>query len=282
MKQTAFAGTVALLASMACSATALAQFPPPSALPSSGVQPAAPPPAAAQPAPPPATAPPAPEPAPPAPEPAPAPPAAAPEGTTQVGAGADPGNLPPPQSDNDARPTPPTPITAASGITEQAGIGGTQAYARAGVLELGGSAGLAVANSFVNVNISPSIGYFPINNLQVSAIVGFNYASAQVGNVTTSTTYLTALVEPSLHIAFTDSLYGFAGVGAGLSYIDGPGAGFAVAPRLGLNVLVGRSGILTPALNLVYATTDAVTTAQGTRVEVNTVFGLNVGYTVMW
>ncbi len=40
--------------------------------------------------------------------------------------------------------------------------------------------------------------------------------------------------------------------------------------------------ILTPALLLQYSTTDAIETPQGTLVAVNTSFGFNIGYTVMW
>jgi hypothetical protein len=58
--------------------------------------------------------------------------------------------------------------------------------------------------------------------------------------------------------------------------------GFAVAPRLGLNMMVGRSGIFTPAFNFNYSTTDAVQTNQGTLLAVNVSYGLNAGYTVMW
>lgn len=206
------------------------------------------------------------------------------EREVKVGAGADPSQLPPPRSDNDPRPTPPAPVTATgTGITEQAGVGGTQAYARAGVLELGGSMGVALANKFTNLNVSPSLGWFFINNVELSAIVGFNYAKTEANGVTASATYFTGLVEPSVHIPFSSSVFGFAGVGAGLAYVEGPGAGFAVAPRLGINALVGRSGILTPSLNLVYATTDAVQTPNGaTVIGVSTTFGANVGYTAMW
>ena len=68
--------------------------------------------------------------------------------TATVGAGEPSRNLPPPQSDDDPEPTAPGTEVAVTGVTEQAGIGGTQAYARAGVLELGGSASLTLAKDF--------------------------------------------------------------------------------------------------------------------------------------
>jgi hypothetical protein len=60
------------------------------------------------------------------------------------------------------------------------------------------------------------------------------------------------------------------------------GAGFALAPRLGANVMVGRSGVFTPAITFVYSTSGAVETAQGTLLTASTSLGINLGYTVMW
>ena len=211
--------------------------------------------------------------------------------TTTLGSGQPNEALPPPQSDDDPAPTPSGPAVAVTGVTEQAGVGGTQAYARAGVLELGGSAGLTLAENFTQIGFSPSIGWFFVDNLEISAIVGINYISATVdvpdgsGGTTeedTDSTVVNLLIEPSYHLPFSDTLFGFLGVGMGLAYQEGPGAGFAIAPRLGVNVLVGRSGIFTPAITAVYQTTDAVSTAQGTVVAVSSTFGLQAGYTVMW
>lgn len=197
-------------------------------------------------------------------------------GTTSTGGPARP--LPPPQSSNDPAPPVPAPGVPDTGITEQAGVGGTQAYGRAGVLELGGSAGFAKGGDFTQLNISPSVGWFFMDNLEISGIVGINYINA--GGQ--SSTLMTYLAEPSYHLPFSEKVFGFLGVGAGLAYAKGDGAGFALAPRLGMNVMVGRSGVLTPALQLVYNTTETIPTAQGTAVAINTTYGANIGYTVMW
>jgi len=212
---------------------------------------------------------------------------AAPTTETTVGQGQPPQNLPPPRSDDDPKPLAPTPTVAATGVTEQAGIGGTQAYARAGVLELGGFANLTSAKDYLSIGFNPTIGYFFMDNVEISAIVGVSYAKQTVAGASVKQTVVMALAEPSLHIPFTQSLYGFLGVGLGVasqSSSPGPdaGAGFAIAPRLGLNIMVGRSGILTPALQGLYQTTEAVSTPQGAVVAVKSSFGLQAGYTVMW
>ena len=194
------------------------------------------------------------------------------------GEGAPPQNLPAPQSDSDPQPIPAAPSVPEEGITEQAGVGGTQAYGRAGVLELGGNMGFARASEFTQFNVSPSIGWFFMDNLEISGIVGVNYIDTGADD----TAYMTLLAEPSFHLPFSREAFGFIGVGTGLSYAEDPGIGFALAPRIGMNVMVGRSGVLTPALQMVYSTSEAVQTPQGTLVAVNASFGANVGYTVMW
>ena len=192
--------------------------------------------------------------------------------------------LPPPRSDHDPRPPVPAPTVPRTGVTQQAGIGGTQAYARAGVLELGGSGGFAAADKYTRFELSPSIGLYLVDNLELSLLTGFNYFS--VGETAegpkTSATELKALIEPSFHLPFSEVAFGFIGLGAGVNYVTGGDAGFAMQPRLGANFLIGRSGVLTPALSVNYSTVDAIRTEVGTVLAVRTSYGMNIGYTVMW
>jgi hypothetical protein len=191
--------------------------------------------------------------------------------------------LPPSQSDNDPAPPVPTPAPP----VEQAGIGGVIAYGRAGVVELGGSISLDVASDYFRVSAQPSFGWFGVDMLEISALLGFSYLSITAPNasgvkVTTSQTLFSLLAEPSLHIPFTESVFGFLGVGLGLSYAENAGAGFALQPRLGVNVMVGRSGILTPAIYVAWSTHSAIQTKDGLLLGQTFGYGLNIGYTVMW
>ena len=188
------------------------------------------------------------------------------------------GDLPKPQSDDDPHPEVATPVTPAGGLVKQAGVGGVVGYGRAGVLELGGSAGLTAASDLTQVNVAPSLGWFVADNLELTGILDFAYA--KTGD--TDGTIVTGLVEPSYHLPFNRTTFGFLGVGLGVSYIDGPGAGVAVAPRLGANVMVGRSGVLTPSLSWQYTTHDTMDTPQGALLVVSSAVRANVGYTVMW
>ena len=216
---------------------------------------------------------------------------AAVSGSVQVGAGTPPAALPPSRSDNDPAPRVAAPVVPAGGIVSQAGIGGSTAYGRPGVVELGGSLGLNISGDNRQLTIAPSIGWFFTDNLQISGIVGFNYAhtsttTAGGQSVSSSASSLNVLAEPSYHLPLTRSLFAFLGVGLGLAYNSRDGAGFALAPRLGMNIMIGRSGILSPALQFVYSTTNLNVPAPGesstsTAQAVNTSFGFNVGYTIM-
>lgn len=199
-----------------------------------------------------------------------------------VGNGTPSENLPPPRSDNDAPPPVAAPATPRGGIVEQAGVGGTTAYARAGVLELGGQVGLNISSASTNLTIAPTIGWFFADNIQISGIIGYRYNNVSVGGISADSHDLQILAEPSYHLPFSRTLFGFVGVGMGLSYNSANGAGFALAPRLGVNIAVGRSGILTPAAQFQYSTNDAIQTPNGTLVAVSAAYGFNVGYTVMW
>jgi hypothetical protein len=194
-------------------------------------------------------------------------------------------NLPPPQSDDDPQPpvAAPTADLPDGGVVEQAGVGGVVGYGRAGVLELGGSAGLMIAPDFRTVNFSPSIGWFVADNLELSAI--FGVTNIKAGDE--SATVWSALAEPSYHVPFNRTMFAFGGLGIGAAYTSDLGAGLAVAPRVGMNFLVGRSGILTPSLSYEYTTHDVDSVDSGdmqntSLVAVSSALRINVGYTAMW
>jgi len=207
-----------------------------------------------------------------------------PDNRTPIGEGVPSSQLPPPRSDNDPRPPAPAATIPDTGVTKQAGIGGTQAYARAGVLELGGSGGFSAASNYTRFSLSPSIGLFMVDNVELSLLTAFEYF--RVGATDTSSsahaTEFKALIEPSFHLPFSEVAFGFLGLGAGIGYVTGGDAGFALQPRLGANFLIGRSGVLTPSFTVAYSTVDAIRTPAGTILAVQTSYGMNIGYTVMW
>ena len=214
----------------------------------------------------------------------PAPPAGTDAGTGTPGktaAPTEPGEiLPASQSDHDVQPQVASPGAPSGGLVSQAGVGGVIGYGRAGVLELGGSAGFTFASDYRNLNLAPSVGWFVADNLELSAILS-------ISNIKTgdnSSTLWSALIEPSYHVPFNRSVFGFLGMGMGASYISGLGTGFAIAPRAGANFMIGRSGVLTPSLSYQYTTID--TGMSGTQdvtvVALTSAVAFNLGYTAMW
>jgi len=203
-------------------------------------------------------------------------------GQAQVSVGMNGAPIAAPRSDNDPQPMVSGPALPRGGLIRQAGVGGTTGYARAGVLELGGSLSVNIAGGLRQFTIAPSIGWFFTDNIEISAILNVNYASTITSGVRTSGSSFSILAEPSYHLPLSRTLFAFLGVGMGVAYADGPGAGFALAPRLGMNLMVGRSGVFTPALQFLYSTSDVIQTSQGTLIAGNTSFGFNAGYTVMW
>lgn len=191
------------------------------------------------------------------------------------------GDLPTPRSDSDPAPEVASPGVPPGGIVKQAGVGGVTGYGRAGVLELGGSAGMTFASDFSQISVAPSIGWFLADNFQISLIGDLTH----VDTGDNDGTLFSALVEPSYHIPFNRVMFGFFGLGLGGSYLEDLGGGFAMAPRLGANVLVGRSGVLTPSVSWQYTTHDLEDEGDGDGmaiVAVSSALRFNVGYTVMW
>lgn len=203
---------------------------------------------------------------------------------------AQPDALPPPQDDHDPTPPAAKPLGPEAGVTEQAGIGGTQAYGRAGVLELGGAIGFTAGEQFSQFRATPSIGWFFADNLQLSALLGLRYNSQTIeingADDDISSVSLSLVFEPSYHLPFSDTTFGFLGLGVGLGYLSpdqgDTETGLLISPRLGMNFLVGRSGILTPYLHVDYTSAGVYATPGGDAVAVDIAYGGNIGYTVMW
>jgi hypothetical protein len=178
----------------------------------------------------------------------------------------------------------PAPTVPESSIPRRAHVGATKGYGRKGVLELGGSAGFGAASNYTQFELSPSIGVFLVDNVQLSVLTAINYmrVSSAAMDLPESATELRALLEPSVHVPFSPAVFGFAGLGAGVNYIAGHGGGIALQPRLGVQLMVGRSGILTPAFAVNYSTAQAIRAPSGRLLGVTAAYGLNVGYTVVW
>jgi hypothetical protein len=150
-------------------------------------------------------------------------------------------------------------------VTANAGAGDLS-YADAGVFELGGNLAVTRASKTTTVRIAPSIGYFVIDRVELTLFPELNVIHLD-GNTDVT---VGALIEPSYHLKMSDRLFAFVGAGVGFRYAKHPGVDLAIRPTIGMDILVGQSGILKPSLFLDIGTNDGVT--QG---------GLQAGFTVM-
>lgn len=152
-----------------------------------------------------------------------------------------------------------------------AGMGSDIAYATRGVVELGGIMGLDVREETIDFTIAPTVGYFVVDRLELTLMPLLRVRSVEddTGDSQTNTRFA-VIVEPSYHLPFMDNLYGFIGTGLGLTYESGPGVEFLFRPVAGVDIMIGRSGILKPALFLDVGL-DAGSMGGGVQ----------VGYTVM-
>src|SRR5690606_29438158 len=161
-------------------------------------------------------------------------------------------------------------------VIEQAGVGGPVAFGSAGVFEVGGSGALIAARDFIMTKLAPSVGLFIYDGLQLAYTHEFYGGTATHGiGITTF-----AVLDLGLHLRLNDRLLGFVAAGPGISY-NGETFGIGGKSRLGIDVLIGRSGLFRPAAFFA-ATTNRVVDLRGslTRSEWN--YGLEIAYAALF
>lgn len=195
--------------------------------------------------------------------------------------------VPPALAEDDVeKPDAPTPQLPSPTVQTYAGVGSEIAYAAQGVGEFGGSVSFSLAKGVTSISADPSIGYFLWDNLALSATVGVRYLSIEG----TTSNQFAFLAEPSVHLPFNDTLFWFAGLGGGVALLDTSNTdldtGVALAPRTGLQVLVGRSGLVN--LGVRYALFFSEVEGSGGGLGSSSVlafqdtFDVQAGYTVMF
>ena len=150
-------------------------------------------------------------------------------------------------------------------------------YAEQGILELGGSISIFDSKPVTQIAASPSFGWFFIDYVELSIITSVAYL--KMVNASGKGRY-GAVLEPSFHIQVVGGLFGFFGAGVGSSYAKTTGFGVEIAPRGGVNLLVGGSGVLTAAFSYMYIASQHV--EEGQTQPNTSVTGFQMGYTVAW
>lgn len=169
--------------------------------------------------------------------------------------------------------------TESVGMRTQAGIGSEVSFARAGVVELGGSVAFTSAEKLTSLSFAPTAGYFFADNLQISGILNWNHS--KVGEEK-ATNVISLIAEPSFHYPLTNEQFTFIGLGAGALFQEDVDTGFAISPRIGFKNLIGRSGMVTADVRAIYSLNDTnVSTSEGNVLAVKSAYGMGIGYTVL-
>jgi hypothetical protein len=199
---------------------------------------------------------------------------------------AEPPPPPPPPPPLPTAPSPPQASTAPPATSND-----TSLFGRRGVVELGGFCNFTGATGFTSIEVSPTVGYFVADNIEITGILGFDYVhqSLQVDKDTEVSDHkliVRMLAEPSFHLPLNKFAWAFLGLGIGVASVPadsyGSSMGFDLAPRIGANFLIGHSGIVSPALFVDYTTSEALQSNGDRVLGVNTTYGLQAGYTVLW
>ena len=124
-------------------------------------------------------------------------------------------------------------------------------YTDEGNFEIGGSIGFDWTSDLFRLSVGPSLGYFVADRFELSLIARIEYQNAELADGSREDAKSGSIVfEPSYHLPIaSESVLGLFGLGIGAGY-DGENPDFELIPRLGLNIEVGRAGVLTPALRV--------------------------------
>lgn len=168
--------------------------------------------------------------------------------------------------------------TVATAVVEQAGVGGEIAYGRAGVLEIGGYASVAASTLGAVGILRPFVGWFVTDGFELTLAndLVFRHVDDSGLQVTFAGT-----IEPSGHIPLVTRLW--LAIGCGLGFLwNGIEAGFLATPRIGLDLLVGRSGMLHMNAVAALATTPLLPALLYEPIGSQWRVGVEIGYSVLF
>lgn len=165
-------------------------------------------------------------------------------------------------------------------VARDAGVGSPLAYGRRTVLELGGTFTFSHRSDTTEFGAAPSLGYFLLDGFEITLFALFRVVhigaddQAVPGSPESDgeTDFaIQPLIEPSYHLALNDAVFVFAGAGLGLTIAEDPAVDFVVRPRIGLDVLIGRSAVFKPAFFLDLGVTEGLGA-----------IGVDAGFSAMW
>lgn len=169
-------------------------------------------------------------------------------------------------------------VTPSLDVIEQAGVGGTVPYGRQNTLEVGGTGSIHYADTGFFGRLSPYAGWFVIDGVELTYANDFTVLVRDDDQILFS---LAVTLEASVHIPLIDRLWLAIGCAGGVLY-DGNEAGGIVTGRLGIDNLVGRSGMLHVSALATYASSDLAGPTATAEQETHWRVGAEIGYSVLF
>lgn len=152
-------------------------------------------------------------------------------------------------------------------------------HTQRGTTDLGVALGLFVADGVHDVAATVSAGRFVADQLALAASVT---ASTTRADGRTATLWA-GLAEPSYHLELDTKTFGVLGMAVGAAYQSELGTSLAIAPRVGLEIVLGEHHVIAPMLAYQYiaysareARDDAALTALTSTLR------FQLGYSVRW
>jgi hypothetical protein len=162
-------------------------------------------------------------------------------------------------------------------VAEQAGVGGPLSYGSAMVLEVGGSGSLSMTDKHLYLRMAPYVAWFVLDGLQLSYMHEI-YVLKQNENYRLATA---PMLGASAHMRVTDRLLVSLGPECGALY-NGDAWGVLGRIRLGLDILVGRSGVLHPSMYGAWSSVDTIDAAGTTVFGQHLSLGFDIAYAAMF
>ena len=153
-------------------------------------------------------------------------------------------------------------------------------YQRRGDYELGLGASAMLSPDVYSATIAPVFGWVIANGVSLTTVASITTVRSDDARAT----LYAAIVEPSYHAPLGKTAWSFIGMGIGTAWAKELGTQLIVAPRIGVNLLVGRRGAITPAVAyrfVTHGTLDAADDDAATR-ALTKALQLELGYSFRW
>jgi hypothetical protein len=146
-----------------------------------------------------------------------------------------------------------TPRESRVTVVEQAGVGGPLAYGSATVLEVGGAGSLSVAGRHMYMRLAPFVAWFVLDGVSLQYMHEI-YINKDGSHYRVATA---PMLGASVHFRVNDRLLVATGPEWGPLY-NGDAWGVLGRIKLGLDILVGRSGVLHPNIYGSWSSDDTI------------------------